>query len=211
MKVLLVGAGGHALVCLDLLEQLGHEVIGCLSRDGNRAPGIGVPLLGGDDVLESRIAGQSVAVCPAIGENRARLAIVDRVQRCGGTLATVISPHAVVSRRAVVGEGSVLMPGATVNAGTTIGRGAIVNTNAAVDHDCVLADGVHVAPGAVLAGAVEVGKGVLIGVGARVLPGLSIGAAATIGAGAVVIADVEPGVTVAGVPARTINGEAGPR
>ena len=87
----------------------------------------------------------------------------------------------------------------------------IVNTNATVDHDCVLSDGVHVAPGAVLAGAVSVGCGSLIGIGARVLPGVEIGERATVGAGAVVITTVEPGTTVAGVPARVIDGEAGPR
>ena len=38
--------------------------------------------------------------------------------------------------------------------------------------------------------------------GAVLLPGLRIGAGATVGSGAVVTADVEPGATVVGVPAR---------
>ena len=40
---------------------------------------------------------------------------------------------------------------------------------------------------------------------ARVLPGLTIGAGAIVGAGAVVIADVAPGATVVGVPARIVG------
>jgi UDP-2-acetamido-3-amino-2,3-dideoxy-glucuronate N-acetyltransferase len=45
-------------------------------------------------------------------------------------------------------------------------------------------------------------RGASVGSGALVLGGVRIGARATIGAGAVVTRDVEPGQTVAGVPAR---------
>jgi acetyltransferase-like isoleucine patch superfamily enzyme len=44
--------------------------------------------------------------------------------------------------------------------------------------------------------------GASIGTGAVVLGGVTIGAGALVGAGAVVTRDVEPGATVAGVPAR---------
>jgi UDP-2-acetamido-3-amino-2,3-dideoxy-glucuronate N-acetyltransferase len=47
-----------------------------------------------------------------------------------------------------------------------------------------------------------VGRGAALGSGAVVLGGIRIGAAALIGAGAVVTRDVDPGETVAGVPAR---------
>lgn len=211
MRVLLVGAGGHASVCAEILEQSGCELLGCLTRDGATAARLDVPVLGGDSELESRIAGTDVWVFVAIGDNRARMAIVDRVRRVRGRLVTAISPHAVVSRRATVGEGSVVMPGAVVNAGARLGTGVIVNTNASVDHDCELADGVHVAPGVALAGSVRVGWGTLLGVGSSVLPGVHIGERVTVGAGAVVIAPVDSSTTVAGVPARVIDGEAGPR
>jgi serine O-acetyltransferase len=41
-----------------------------------------------------------------------------------------------------------------------------------------------------------------IGTGAKVIGGLRIGAGATVGANAVVVADVPPGATVVGAPAR---------
>jgi len=48
-------------------------------------------------------------------------------------------------------------------------------------------------------------RGASIGSGATVLGGVRIGAGALVGAGAVVTADVEPGHTVAGVPARVLG------
>ena len=47
-------------------------------------------------------------------------------------------------------------------------------------------------------------RGASIGSGATILGGVRIGAGALVGAGAVVTADVEPGATVAGVPARAL-------
>jgi acetyltransferase-like isoleucine patch superfamily enzyme len=47
-------------------------------------------------------------------------------------------------------------------------------------------------------------RGASLGSGATVLGGVRIGAGALVGAGAVVTADVEPGETVAGVPARAL-------
>ena len=54
----------------------------------------------------------------------------------------------------------------------------------------------------------KIGNGVLIGAGAKVLGNITIGYCSRIAAGSVVLADVPPCKTVAGVPARIV-GEAG--
>lgn len=54
----------------------------------------------------------------------------------------------------------------------------------------------------------KIGRGVLIGAGAKVLGNITVGACARIAAGSVVLADVPPKKTVAGVPARIV-GDAG--
>ena len=54
----------------------------------------------------------------------------------------------------------------------------------------------------------KVGNGVMIGAGAKILGNITVGACSRIAAGSVVLTDVPPKVTVAGVPARII-GQAG--
>lgn len=50
----------------------------------------------------------------------------------------------------------------------------------------------------------KVGRGVMIGAGAKVLGNITVGDDAKIGAGSVVLSDVAPRTTVAGVPARVV-------
>ncbi|MEX5729271.1 serine O-acetyltransferase [Rhodovulum iodosum] len=54
----------------------------------------------------------------------------------------------------------------------------------------------------------KIGHGVLIGAGAKVLGNITVGRCSRVAAGSVVLADVPPNSTVAGVPARIV-GEAG--
>jgi acetyltransferase-like isoleucine patch superfamily enzyme len=55
-------------------------------------------------------------------------------------------------------------------------------------------------------GEVVVGERAMIGAGVVVLPGVEIGADATVAANSLVVEDVPPGTTVAGVPARPVEG-----
>jgi serine O-acetyltransferase len=51
----------------------------------------------------------------------------------------------------------------------------------------------------------KVRRGVLIGAGAKILGNVEIGAGAKVGAGSVVLRDVPPNCTVAGVPAVVVG------
>ncbi len=52
---------------------------------------------------------------------------------------------------------------------------------------------------------VKIGKNVWIGSGAIILPGITVGDNAIVGAGSVVTHDVEPNITVVGIPARILQ------
>jgi UDP-perosamine 4-acetyltransferase len=73
-----------------------------------------------------------------------------------------------------------------------------------VEHDCRIGDHVHISPGVLLGGAVTVRDYAHIGIGAIILPGIEIGEGAMVGAGAVVRESVPVGVTVVGIPARSL-------
>ncbi len=207
LRVLIIGAGGHARVCVESLrDDATLEVVGAVSRDGTSIEGFDVEMFGTDaDLNMATQRARSTAGFVAIGDNRARSDAAERWASTGAALVCAISRHAVVSRSADVTEGAAVLPGAVINAATTVGRGAIVNTNASVDHDCVVGAFAHVAPGVAIGGGCTIGDRAFVGIGARVIPGITIGDDAIVGAGAVVIRDVPAGAVVVGVPARPIE------
>jgi UDP-3-O-[3-hydroxymyristoyl] glucosamine N-acyltransferase len=114
-----------------------------------------------------------------------------------------IGPDVHVGANAVINRGSWRT--------TTVGRGSRLDALVFLAHNVVLGQCVMVVAHAELSGSVNVGDGAWIGPRACVLQRLTIGPRALVAAGAVVLRDVRPNVTVAGVPARVIDAKQGVR
>jgi sugar O-acyltransferase (sialic acid O-acetyltransferase NeuD family) len=213
MELVIIGAGGHGKVVLDILRAAGqHEPVAFLDADPALAGTevFGVPVLGAINLLPKLRQQKVRHAIVAIGDNRARLQYAGLLRGQGFELASAVHPTAFVSPTAKLGVNVVVAPQAAVITDTRIGDSAIINTGAAVDHECDVAEGVHIGPGARLAGRVRVGAGAFVGLGASVIQCLTIGQYAMVGAGAVVTADVPDFATVVGVPARVIRVAAAP-
>jgi sugar O-acyltransferase (sialic acid O-acetyltransferase NeuD family) len=197
LKVVVVGAGGHAKVVVATLQAAGHVIAGIYDDDATRQGSalLGIPIKGLVD--ESFRCGLPIVI--AVGDNHVRREIA---QRRPAEFATAVHPAAVIHPTCVIGAGSVVFAGVVLQPDSILGQHVIVNTSASIDHDCRIEDFSHIAPGARLCGGVTVGEGALIGVGASAVPGSRVGAWSIVGAGSVVTKNVEPGQTVVGVPAK---------
>lgn len=211
VAVLGVGAGGHAKVVVEILAaDPAYDVVGLLDADHARAGTSmhGVPVLGGDDLLDRQYHGGVSHAFIGLGgsaDNGPRRRLYEKVSSVGFDVVTAIHPRAVVSPSASLGRGATIAANAVIGPDSSLGENVIVNTGAVVDHDCRVGNHVHVAIGARLASGVVLEDGVHVGAGATVLQGLHVGEDAVIGAGAVVVRDIEPGVVVVGVPATTLR------
>lgn len=204
-KVLVLGAGGHAKVVIDVLRAAGHGVVAVFDDDPGRQ---------GEEFRGARIAGaiadaEAYAAregvhhfIVAIGNNVARLTLGRRLEAAGLLPLVAVHPSAVIAPGVCIGGGTVVMPGVCINADTRIAGHAIINTGARVDHDCVIGEGVHLAPGTVLCGSVAVGELAFLGAGVTAIPGMRLGARCVVAAGGVVVRPVADDMMVRGVPAR---------
>ena len=108
--------------------------------------------------------------------------------------------------------------GVDIHPGARIGQGIMIDHahSIVIGETAVVGDNVSMLHSVTLGGTgkddgdrhPKIGDGVLIGAGAKVLGNISVGRCSRIAAGSVVLADVPPCTTVAGVPARVV-GEAG--
>jgi sugar O-acyltransferase (sialic acid O-acetyltransferase NeuD family) len=208
MDVLIVGAGGHGRVVLDILRCSGlHRPIGFLDADPSRNGSTihGLPVLGQVNLLPKLKLQKTRGAIVAIGDNRARASYADILRQEEFELVNAIHPSANVSKTASLGVNVVVAAGAVIGTDSEIGDCVIVNTSAVIDHECKIEPAAHICPAAALAGRVHVGEMAFIGLGSRIIQCLSIGRQATVGAGAVVIGDVPDLATAVGVPARVIK------
>ena len=209
LDVLILGAGGHAIVVADILlraRDAGEPInpIGYLDDDSatHNQQILALPVLGKIAALE-HISHDAVVV--AIGENNTRQRLFCKCQQQGERFVIAKHPSATVAPDVRVGLGTVICAGVVVNPGSVIGANVILNTGSTVDHNNRIGDHAHIAPGVHLGGEVQIGEAALIGIGAAVLPQCRVGDWSVVGAGAVVTKDVPAYTIVLGVPARVVR------
>lgn len=209
IRVMILGAGGHAQVVADILLRA-HEAgsncqpIGFLD-DNSALVGtaiMGLPVLGSIAQLGEF---EHDAVIVAIGDNRTRAHLFEMLRAQGKQIVNAIHPAAVLAPDVRLGQGVMICAGVVVNTGTVIGDNVILNTGCTVDHHNRIGNHAHIAPGVHLGGDVTIGDGTLVGLGASVIPQRTVGAWSVIGASSVVTKDIPANVTAVGVPARVIR------
>jgi sugar O-acyltransferase (sialic acid O-acetyltransferase NeuD family) len=202
--LVIIGAGDHGLVVLDLARALDRRFLGFIDPRPGRPAGqsIGPGILLGDlstpGWLESAKDAEFVV---AVGDNDVRAEAYQRALALGMRPASLIHPSATVLGGAVIGAGAQVCAGAIIGTGASILEDSIVNTAATIDHHDRIGPHAFVGPGATLAGRVVVEERAWVGIGATIREGSIIGRGSYVAAGAVVIADVGAGSRVAGVPA----------
>lgn len=195
--ILLVGAGGHALSCIDVIEaEGGYRIEGLLGlpeeKGGER---LGYLVVGSDEDLPLLAwPGRNALVCVGqIKSPEGRIRIFARLLELGFCLPTIVSPTAWVSPHADLGAGSIVMHGAIVNAGAHVGDNCIINTRAVIEHGARIGDHCHISTGALVNGGVEVGEGSFVGSGSSLKEGVLLGQRCLVGMGVTVFSDLADG------------------
>lgn len=208
-KLVVWGAGGHALVVADIIRLVGeYDLAGFLddvSQGREERDFAGARLFRGRAAL-ARIGEMGVThLIFGFGDCEARLRLSAVARAEGLSLARAIHPRATVADDVSIGAGTVVAAGAVVNPGSTVGENVNIAPVASIDHQCTIEDGAHLSPGVHLSARASIGRAAWIGIGAAIGDGVRVGAGSLVGAGAVVLEDVPDRVVAYGSPARAIR------
>ncbi|MFB9733360.1 NeuD/PglB/VioB family sugar acetyltransferase [Ornithinimicrobium kibberense] len=202
--MLLVAASGLAREVLAVVRVLGrHRVVGVLDDDpalhGSSVDGI--PVLGGTEQVAAHPDAQ-LLLCP--GDGGARRAVAERLAVGPERWATVVAPSADLAPDTTLGHGVVVLGGVVATAAVTVGSHVVLMPHVVLTHDTRVGDFATLAAGVTLGGRVRVGEAAYLGMSASVRQDVRVGAGAVLGMGAVLLTDLPPGQTWAGVPARPL-------
>lgn len=207
MSLVMLGNGGHAKSCLDIINSFhtysislgGRITIGETIDDTRKITD------GGWRSLIKNYDGFVLGV-GQIHDPNDRMEIVRKVNQFDGKFATLISPQARVSPDVKIGDGVIIMPNANVNAGAVIRSHCIINTGAIIEHDAYVGSFCHIATGAVVNGDCKVGRRSFIGSNAVLLNEMQVCPDTTVGAGSVVTKRItESGGIYVGNPAKFLR------
>ena len=186
-SLILIGAGGHAHSCIDVIEQHGqYRVAGLVGMPEElNTKHLGYTVIATDDDLPELAQTYQYAIITVghIRSSDSRTRLYQRSTEMGFQFPNIAAPTAYVSRHATIGAGTIVMHGAVVNAGAKIGNNCIINTRALIEHDVIVEDHCHISTGAVLNGNVTIGTGSFVGSSSIIKEGISIGSGCLVGMG----------------------------
>lgn len=186
-KIILIGAGGHAHACIDVIERHGqYQIAGLVGMpEEMHTQHFGYTVIATDkDLLELVKAYQYALI--TLGQIKTpdhRIRLHQQATTLGFNLPAIIAPSAHVSRHAAIGAGTIVMHGAIVNAGATVGNNCIINTRALIEHDATVEDHCHISTGAILNGNVSIGAGCFVGSGSVIKESVTLGKHCVVGMG----------------------------
>jgi len=186
-KIIVVGAGGHAKACIDVIEaNPNFKIFGLIGQHYEVGRSLlGYTIIGTDEEL-SNLKQTYDAIFIGIGQIKnpdLRVKLFEDVRALGFILPSFISPTAYVSQHATIGDGTIVMSGAIVGPGAKVGHNCIINSQALIEHDVVVGDHCHISTGARLNGAVSIGAESFVGSGAILMQGINVGDRCILGMG----------------------------
>jgi sugar O-acyltransferase (sialic acid O-acetyltransferase NeuD family) len=192
--LILIGAGGHARSCIDVIEQEGKfKITGLVGLENELGSQVnGYEVIATEECL-STLIGKAQFALIAVGQISSpdtRVNLFQRALKAGFELASISSPSAYVSPSAQIGKGTIVMHGAIINTGVKVGSNCIINSRVLLEHETQVLDNCHISTGAILNGGVFVKEGCFIGSGSLIKEGISIGERSIVGMGSVLRADL---------------------
>ncbi len=165
--LILIGAGGHAKSCIDIIENENKYYIFGIIDESSKKTFMGYKILGRDDKLKtySKKIKNIVIGIGQIKNFKKRFQIFKKCKKLGFKFPIIKSKNSYISKYAKIGEGTLIFHRVVINSDAKIGKNCIINSRALIEHDVKIGNNCHISTGSILNGSVKVGDNSFIGSG----------------------------------------------
>lgn len=209
-NIALLGAGPHANVVIDVIEQEDkYQLIGLIDsrRDIGSAYNDYTILGRQEHIVKLKKEYDLFGLIICIGDNWLRSVVAQKVSEVCPDIEYVnaIHPSVQLGKNVAVGKGVVIMPGCIVNTEASIGNHCIINTLSSLEHNSVMEDFSSLSAGVITGGYMTLKKYSAVALGVTIFDRVTIGEHCVIGSGALVTKDIPDFALAYGSPARVIR------
>ena len=166
-RIVLIGAGGHAKSCINLIERLNEFKIIGLTDSKKRGYLLNYKILGDDTVLEQKKF-RNINLCLSFGSIfniNLRKKIFQKLKNKGFNFPILVSKESSISKFSEIGSGTMIMGNTFVNAGASIGENCIINNNSLIEHDVKIGNNSQISTSVTVNGSCKIGSNCFIGSG----------------------------------------------
>lgn len=207
-KLIIIGAGGMGRTAHDIaIESKGYgndfivwgfidDDVSALDKYEGYPPILGkisdyVPK--SDEIFISSIGGDSRKRC------------IEALLKRGAIFTNLIHTTSRIGSNVRIGQGNIIAAFATLGADSKIGDFNLIQSSAVIGHDAIIGNYNRIDCHATCVGGIEIGDEVTVHTSAVINHGVKIANRAKVGACSFVIKNVKEGMTVFGIPARTLS------
>jgi len=186
-KIILIGAGGHAKSCIEIIERCKKFNIKFLVDNKKNLKLDPYKIINEKKLLEvKKKCNNALISFGAIDNLKLRDKKFKELKKLGFLFPVIISSTSYLSYDSKIGDGTIIMNQALVNAGTIIGKNCIINTRALIEHNVTIEDNCHISTGAIVNGHTIIKKNTFIGSGSIIFNNIKIGKNCIVSAGSVI-------------------------
>ena len=192
-EFILIGSGGHALSCLDVIYHNGHSIYGYFDDQKINilnSSGYNLNFLGDmDECKKNLLKYDNVFFLIAFGAHnkiRNRADLYKNLVTVGCNFCPIVSSTSYISESSFVGPGTIVMHKCLINIGVEIRENCIINSGSIIDHQSYIGENSIISTNVTINGNVNIGKNSFVGSGAIIFNNINIGENVVISAGSVV-------------------------
>ena len=187
--IILIGAGGHAFSCIDIIESHNkYNIAGLVDNKKNIIYDFKYPLLGNDaDLVQLKKSYKYAFVTIGqIKDPTPRIDAYKKIETLKFIIPKIISPNSYVSNNTKIESGTIIMHHCLINSEVKIGKNCIINSKALIEHNTSIGDNCHISTGCIINGNSNIGQNTFVGSGSVINNNIDIGKNCIIPSGSIV-------------------------